>query len=112
MKKDIHPEYYENATITCACDATYEIGSTEKEISVELCANCHPFYTGKQKIIDSARRVERFEAMMKKHEEKSKDAKPSNDTDAKSATNEKPKKDIKEELEKVKEQINTTKNEQ
>lgn len=60
MKKDIHPEYFENAKITCACGTTYEVGSTTKEIHVELCSHCHPFYTGEQKIIDTARRVEKF----------------------------------------------------
>ena len=69
MKKDIHPEYFENAKITCACGSVYEVGSTLKEISVELCANCHPFYTGKQKIIDTARRVEKFEARAAKKTE-------------------------------------------
>ena len=60
MKKEIHPEYFENAKITCACGAIYEIGSTQKAIDVELCSACHPFYTGEQKIIDTARRVEKF----------------------------------------------------
>lgn len=62
MKKDIHPNYFENAKITCACSAVYEIGSTVEAMSVELCARCHPFYTGEQKIIDTARRVEKFES--------------------------------------------------
>lgn len=61
MKKDIHPTYFKNAKISCACGAVYEIGSTREEIQVELCAACHPFYTGKQKIIDTARRVEKFQ---------------------------------------------------
>lgn len=60
MKKDIHPEYFKNAKISCACGATYKVGSTSKEIRVELCSNCHPFYTGEQKIIDTARRVEKY----------------------------------------------------
>ncbi|MBM5789791.1 50S ribosomal protein L31 [Candidatus Parcubacteria bacterium] len=62
MKKDIHPEYVENAKITCACGAVYEVGSTVKAIDVELCAQCHPFYTGEQKILDTARRVEKYKA--------------------------------------------------
>ena len=66
MKKDIHPEYTEKAKISCACGATYEVGSTMPEIGVELCAACHPFYSGKQKIIDSARRVEKFTARTNK----------------------------------------------
>ncbi len=62
MKKAIHPEFYDDAKITCACGTTYEIGSTEQKIDVELCAACHPFYTGEQKIIDTARRVEKYKA--------------------------------------------------
>ena len=61
MKKDIHPEYFEDATINCACGASYKTGSTKQTIQVELCATCHPFYTGTQTIIDTARRVERFQ---------------------------------------------------
>jgi len=68
MKKDIHPEYYPQATITCACGQTYTIGSTVKKISVELCAACHPFYSGKQKIIDTARRVEKYQERATKKE--------------------------------------------
>lgn len=68
MKKEIHPEYYPQATITCACGQTYVIGSTAKEMSVELCAACHPFYSGKQKIIDTARRVEKYQERALKKE--------------------------------------------
>lgn len=60
MKKGIHPEYHEDATIVCACGHTSKVGSTEKELRVELCSACHPFYTGKQKLVDTARRVEKF----------------------------------------------------
>lgn len=60
MKAKIHPNWYSQAKITCACGASYVTGSTVAEISVEICAACHPFYTGTQKIIDTARRVERF----------------------------------------------------
>ncbi len=60
MKTAIHPAYIEKAKISCACGAVYEVGPTMKEISIELCANCHPMYTGKQKIVDAARRVEKF----------------------------------------------------
>lgn len=60
MKKEIHPEYYPNAKVTCACGESFTTGSTIKEIKVELCSACHPFYTGKQKLVDSARRVEKF----------------------------------------------------
>lgn len=62
MKKDIHPTYHPQATISCACGASYKIGSTVESTAIELCSQCHPFYTGKQKIVDTARRVEKFEA--------------------------------------------------
>ncbi|HCC22404.1 50S ribosomal protein L31 [Candidatus Uhrbacteria bacterium RIFOXYC2_FULL_47_19] len=61
MKKGIHPTYYPDAKVTCACGNTFTVGATIKEINVELCSNCHPFYTGKQKLVDTARRVEKFE---------------------------------------------------
>jgi len=61
MKVDIHPTYFADAKIVCACGNVVEAGSTVKEIHVELCSNCHPFYTGKQKLIDTARRVEKFQ---------------------------------------------------
>ncbi|MBA3062257.1 MAG: 50S ribosomal protein L31 [Atribacteria sp.] len=59
MKKDIHPKY-EKATISCACGNSFETGSTKKNMKVEICSACHPLFTGKQKIIDAAGRVERF----------------------------------------------------
>ena len=61
MKKDIHPKYYEECVITCACGNTFKVGSTLPEIKIELCNQCHPFYTGKQKFVDTARRVEKFQ---------------------------------------------------
>ncbi len=65
MKKDIHPKYYPEAKVSCACGNTFTTGSTMPELKVEICSACHPFYTGKQKLIDSARRVEKFEARVK-----------------------------------------------
>lgn len=62
MKKDIHPKYYEKAKVICACGHTFTTGSTMEEIKTELCSACHPFYTGKQKLVDTARRVEKFRA--------------------------------------------------
>ncbi len=59
MKKGIHPEYVES-TVTCACGNTFTTRSTKKEIRVEICSQCHPFFTGKQKFVDSAGRVEKF----------------------------------------------------
>lgn len=61
MKKDIHPEYHNDAVVTCACGNTFTTGSTMKAIRIELCDKCHPFYTGKQKFVDTARRVEKFQ---------------------------------------------------
>lgn len=66
MKEGIHPDYKET-TITCVCGKVYETKSTKKDIKVEICSNCHPFMTGKQKIMDTAGRVERFK---KKYEAK------------------------------------------
>ncbi len=59
MKKDIHPNY-EVANVKCACGNAFETRSTKKEIEVEICSNCHPFYTGKQKLVDTAGRIEKF----------------------------------------------------
>ena len=59
MKADIHPKYADT-TIKCACGNSIEVGSTKKDISVEICSQCHPFFTGKQKLIDTAGRIERF----------------------------------------------------
>jgi large subunit ribosomal protein L31 len=59
MKKDIHPKVFDSV-VKCACGATFETKSTEKEIHVEICSNCHPFFTGKQKLVDAAGRIERF----------------------------------------------------
>lgn len=66
MKSDIHPTYYTDATVTCACGNTFTTGSTVKDIRVEICSSCHPFYTGKQKFVDSARRVDRFQRILEK----------------------------------------------
>ena len=60
MKADIHPTYFEKAIFTCACGATYTMGSTKEKVSIEICSNCHPFYTGNEKILDTAGRVEKF----------------------------------------------------
>jgi len=60
MKKGIHPDYVE-CTVTCGCGNTFKTRSTRPSINVEVCSNCHPFYTGKQKFVDTAGRVERFQ---------------------------------------------------
>lgn len=66
MKKDIHPKYYKKAKIICACGHTFIIGSSLPEIQIEICSNCHPFYTGTQKLVDTARRVDKFKKKMEK----------------------------------------------
>lgn len=65
MKRDIHPKYYDNATITCSCGNTFTTGSTVEHLEVEICSACHPFYTGTQKLVDTEGRVERFEKRKK-----------------------------------------------
>jgi large subunit ribosomal protein L31 len=60
MKKGIHPEYHD-VTVVCACGSTLPTRSTKKDLRVEICSACHPFFTGKQKLVDSAGRVERFQ---------------------------------------------------
>lgn len=69
MKKDIHPQYNENAKVTCSCGNSFEVGSTLKEIHVEVCSACHPFYTGTAKFIDTAGRVDKFQAKVRKAQE-------------------------------------------
>ena len=62
MKATIHPEYHEAAVITCACGNTFTAGSTKKAIAIEICSACHPFFTGKKRVVDTAGRVEKFQA--------------------------------------------------
>ncbi|MFH1366421.1 MAG: 50S ribosomal protein L31 [Patescibacteria group bacterium] len=66
MKKDIHPKYYPEAKVICACGHTFTTGSTQKEIRTEICSACHPFYTGKKHLVDTAGRVDRFKKIMEK----------------------------------------------
>jgi large subunit ribosomal protein L31 len=61
MKTDIHPKYFAEATIVCACGHTWKTGATKERIDVEICSNCHPFYTGEEKLIDTAGRLEKFQ---------------------------------------------------
>ncbi len=60
MKSKIHPKWYPEAKVTCACKNTFTVGATQPEITVEVCYNCHPFYTGKMKFVDTAGRVDAF----------------------------------------------------
>jgi large subunit ribosomal protein L31 len=61
MKAAIHPQYFDEATVICACGNTFKTGSTQELIHVELCAKCHPFYTGEQRFVDSGSRIQKFQ---------------------------------------------------
>lgn len=61
MKQGIHPQWYPEAKITCACGATYVVGATKPELKVEICSKCHPFFTGEMKFVDTLGRVEKFQ---------------------------------------------------
>ena len=88
MKANIHPKYYDQAQIICACGNRFTAGSTQEEIRVELCNKCHPFYTGEQRFVDSASRIQKFQAkqniakqyltkkVKKQEEQKAKDTAP------------------------------------
>jgi large subunit ribosomal protein L31 len=77
LKKDIHPQY-NMVTVKCACGNTFQTRSTAKEIHLDICSNCHPFFTGKQKLIDTAGRVEKY---MKKYNLDKTKAKPETKTE-------------------------------
>jgi len=66
MKKEIHPKWYNDAKVSCTCGNTFTTGATVPEIRVEVCSNCHSFYTGNQKLIDTTGRVNRFESRVAK----------------------------------------------
>lgn len=66
MKTEIHPQYFKNAKIICACGNTLTVGATKENIRVEICSHCHPFYTGEEKLIDTAGRVEKFKTRRSK----------------------------------------------
>ncbi|MGD0976937.1 MAG: 50S ribosomal protein L31 [Minisyncoccia bacterium] len=70
MKSDIHPKYYPEASVRCACGNHWKTGATLPEISVEICDKCHPFYTGKEKLVDTRGRVDKFKKRASKSEEK------------------------------------------
>ena len=69
MKKEIHPEYYPEATVVCACGNTWKTGSTQEMIRTDVCSECHPFFTGEQRIVDTEGQVDRFYKKLKVHEE-------------------------------------------
>ena len=70
MKAEIHPKYNTDTKVTCACGNSFDAGSTIEKIEVEVCSACHPFYTGTEKVIDTAGRVEKFKARMAKAKKK------------------------------------------
>jgi len=72
MKKDIHPKYFPKAQVKCACGNTFTVGSTKEFLEVEICSACHPFYTGKEKIIDTLGRVQKFRKRLEKAKKKDK----------------------------------------
>lgn len=65
MKQGIHPQWYPDAKVSCACGNTFTIGATKPELRVEICSHCHPFFTGEMKFVDTLGRVERFQKKMK-----------------------------------------------
>lgn len=75
MKKEIHPKYYDKAEITCSCGAVLVTGSTQEKMHVEICSQCHPFYTGKKKVLDTTGRVDRFKKLAEKAAERKEAAK-------------------------------------
>ena len=95
MQKDIHPKYNTKAKIICACGNVFETGSTMDEVKIDLCSACHPFYTGKQKLVDTARRVEKLQTKLGAKKEsvgkKTRRAKRDEEKAAKTETTEKEK---------------------
>jgi large subunit ribosomal protein L31 len=71
MKENIHPTYYPNARVTCSCGASWTTGSTVPEIRTDVCSTCHPFYTGEQRIVDTAGQVERFMKRLERRQSES-----------------------------------------
>ncbi len=70
MKANIHPQWYDDAKVICACGNTFSVGATVPQINVEVCSNCHPFYTGQMKYVDTAGRVDAFKTRKAKAQEK------------------------------------------
>ena len=66
MKKGIHPKYYPNATVQCACGNVFTVGSTKESMRIEICSKCHPFYTGREKIVDTLGQVQKFKKRLEK----------------------------------------------
>jgi len=77
MKKEIHPKYFDKAEVKCACGNTFTVGSTFEKLDIEICSACHPFFTGSEKVLDKAGRVEQFKARRAKSQAKKTTAKKS-----------------------------------
>ncbi len=95
MKKDIHPKYYENAKIVCSCGAVFNVGSTRKELNIEICSQCHPFFTGKKKVVDTAGRVDRFKKLAERAKKKRAEIKKAKLENIKTKTKKEGKKSVK-----------------
>jgi large subunit ribosomal protein L31 len=91
MKKDIHPKYYPQAKIICACGNVIKTGSTVPEMKTEICSACHPFFTGKKKLLDTTGRVDRFKKLTEKTAAKKSAIKVKSKTEKKKAVKEKKK---------------------
>lgn len=74
MKKNIHPNWHDDAAVTCTCGNTFKTGSTQEEIEVDICAQCHPFFTGEMKFVDRQGRVDKFKQKMQQAEKTRKQA--------------------------------------
>ncbi len=71
-KKDIHPKYYPQARAHCSCGNEFFVGSTKENIETEVCSSCHPFYTGKEKVVDAMGQIQKFKKRMEKRQKKEK----------------------------------------
>ncbi|MBZ1356538.1 MAG: 50S ribosomal protein L31 [Candidatus Nealsonbacteria bacterium] len=69
MKKEIHPKYHEKTDVKCVCGNSFTIGSTKETLNIDICSSCHPFYSGKEKIVDTMGRVERFKKKLEKKQD-------------------------------------------
>ena len=72
MRKKIHPKYYPEATVTCSCGNSFKVGSTQETIRTDVCSVCHPFFTGEQRIVDTAGQVDRFIKRLERRDEATK----------------------------------------
>ena len=85
MKTDTHPQYFTKATVKCSCGKEHVFGSTKEKMTVEICSNCHPFYTGKEKLVDTAGRVEKFKSRQERAKTRTAAKKPAKKAVSKTA---------------------------